>query len=991
MKKWIKRTVWSVVISILSIIVLVLGAIAVVVNIVFTPEKLTPIVERAADEFLTANLRFGSVELTFFSTFPNFGLRLTDGSLTSAPTGDSLVSESRLSDTIVSFRAVDVVVNPVALVKDKRIVIKRVALLRPNIYAFVDSTGVANWDIMKTPSAEVDTTAAASDSSAFQSEIAISGVRIADGSITLDDRQSGIFTRADSINLKLSGNLMAKASEVDMQMSLRRGLLWQNNELMVSNINLGIETAAAIDSSQLIVRRAVVDLNGMRMGFGGRIVRDSVDLTFGLEVPSLATLLDLIPTTIIDAKSAGKLSTTGSVNVNGTLKGCYTNGEIPVLRSTVDISEATAHYRTMPVGIDRLSMQAILLLDLNRRESSYISIQKFHFSGAETKLDLTALAGDLLGNQSLALEASGKVDFGSLSKIFPLAPGVSLDGVLTTNIKGSTNRRQIERGDYARIQANGEVKLQGVALRAKARGFDFTTDMARVSLSNMPDNGALSVKSEMSNLKLRAADRLAVELGRADADLLGVASNDSTSSLGGRVSYASLHANAAGDTLELYSAATVATVGLSKALSLRLETDSMALRAVNSVALLGRAGFDLTVTRQSIDGKLGFGGLKIRTPQFPLPISMPATDIRLNNQKLTLNGAHLLVGRSDVTLSGTVSGLMEASRGEGPLVVRATVKSSRVDITQIIHALSRASETTKADTTLLSTTAIMNTTDQIAAADNATEGTLETFVVPPLIDFDLQTSIAHVEFGTLSVDELRGRVAINKGEVHLDGLALSTLGARLRTSAKYSARSDSSATATLDVKAADIHVENIIALIPAIDSLVPMLRSFEGVVDFSIAARTAIGPQMSMKLDDIQAAVSIRGENLTLLEGETFAEISKMLMFKNKKRNEVDSISVQMAVHDGAVEIYPFLLQIDRYRVAVGGEHHLDNKFDYHVSVLKSPIPFKMGINISGSLDKMKVGIGKTQYKFLSDPTRSTELNPAFLKLQDNILRQAGI
>ena len=37
--------------------------------------------------------------------------------------------------------------------------------------------------------------------------------------------------------------------------------------------------------------------------------------------------------------------------------------------------------------------------------------------------------------------------------------------------------------------------------------------------------------------------------------------------------------------------------------------------------------------------------------------------------------------------------------------------------------------------------------------------------------------------------------------------------------------------------------------------------------------------------------------------------------------------------------------------------------FKYHISILKSPLPFKAGVNISGNLDKMKIRVGKAKYK----------------------------
>lgn len=34
-----------------------------------------------------------------------------------------------------------------------------------------------------------------------------------------------------------------------------------------------------------------------------------------------------------------------------------------------------------------------------------------------------------------------------------------------------------------------------------------------------------------------------------------------------------------------------------------------------------------------------------------------------------------------------------------------------------------------------------------------------------------------------------------------------------------------------------------------------------------------------------------------------------------------------------------------------------------YLSILKSPLPFKAGVNISGNPDKMKIRVGKAKYK----------------------------
>ena len=66
-------------ISLLVLVILVCASIGIVLNFIFTPEKLTPIVEKSANEFLNAEVHFDAIELTFFSTFPEFGLEMRNG------------------------------------------------------------------------------------------------------------------------------------------------------------------------------------------------------------------------------------------------------------------------------------------------------------------------------------------------------------------------------------------------------------------------------------------------------------------------------------------------------------------------------------------------------------------------------------------------------------------------------------------------------------------------------------------------------------------------------------------------------------------------------------------------------------------------------------------------------------------------------------------------------------------------------------------------
>ena len=145
MKKRQKKVLKITLISLGSILALIFIAIAFVINFVFTPAKLTPIVLNVANQSMNARLDMKSVELTFFSTFPRFGLKLEDGTLVSKALQDTLWNKE---DSLVSFRECLITVNPIAYLTKNSIVINNISLQDASVYAYKNKEGKANWDIM---------------------------------------------------------------------------------------------------------------------------------------------------------------------------------------------------------------------------------------------------------------------------------------------------------------------------------------------------------------------------------------------------------------------------------------------------------------------------------------------------------------------------------------------------------------------------------------------------------------------------------------------------------------------------------------------------------------------------------------------------------------------------------------------------------------------------------------------------------------------------
>ncbi|MDE6390899.1 MAG: hypothetical protein K2L26_05750 [Duncaniella sp.] len=75
----------------------------------------------------------------------------------------------------------------------------------------------------------------------------------------------------------------------------------------------------------------------------------------------------------------------------------------------------------------------------------------------------------------------------------------------------------------------------------------------------------------------------------------------------------------------------------------------------------------------------------------------------------------------------------------------------------------------------------------------------------------------------------------------------------------------------------------------------------------------------------------------------------------------IHSMTVEAVIDNSQLRLFPFIFSMDRYRLGVSGHNDMALNLDYHVAVLKSPLPFRFGINIKGTPDDMKIRVGKAR------------------------------
>lgn len=360
------------------------------------------------------------------------------------------------------------------------------------------------------------------------------------------------------------------------------------------------------------------------------------------------------------------------------------------------------------------------------------------------------------------------------------------------------------------------------------------------------------------------------------------------------------------------------------------------------------------------------GGL--RTAGVPLVNRFSDLDLTLTTDSISLRSLDYRIGDSDFRVNGRISNIRGAlsRRRPTPLKFDLNVTSDMINVNEIVSALTSDSPAVDSFTSSdldVAGAEIEAALEQPAETAQAIDSVFSPILIPVNIDAEVDITADKVLYSNMLLSQFHGRAIAYHGTLNLEEIAASTDLGNIGLNALYSAPTADKINFGLGMNLKRIDIDRLPAHFPALDTLVPMMRSLDGIVDASIVLTADLTPQMDFDMGSLKAAMHFEGDSLVLFDNETFRSMGKWLRFKNRDRNLIDHLKVEMTVDNGIMNLYPFMVDIDRYKLGILGYNTLDFNLDYHISVLKSPIPFKFGIFLRGTPEKMKVSFGGAKFK----------------------------
>lgn len=377
----------------------------------------------------------------------------------------------------------------------------------------------------------------------------------------------------------------------------------------------------------------------------------------------------------------------------------------------------------------------------------------------------------------------------------------------------------------------------------------------------------------------------------------------------------------------------------------------------------------------------------LMTPYLPLRNIIKGIDISLDNNELKIDNIKINAGESVLSAHGSLSGLRRALLGRGTYMLDLDISSDKMNADELLAAYNTgASYTPPKDADKMADVSDSEFLQMVVADSLDTEELNTLIVVPSNLNADIRLDAQNITFSDLKISSFTADMVMKERCLQIvDSKAVTNMGTAA-FEGFYATRSKQDIRTGFDFNLTDVTTEKVIAMMPAIDTIMPLLNSFKGLVDCDIAATASLDTCMNIITPSINGVLRIEGENLTMSDNEVFSDLAKKLKFKNSKEGKIDRMTVEGVIKDNTIEVFPFVVELDRYTLALSGLHNLDMSFKYHASIIRSPMVFKIGVDMYGpNFDKMKFRIGKPKYKNINVPVFSAVIDETRINLVESI------
>jgi len=313
-------------------------------------------------------------------------------------------------------------------------------------------------------------------------------------------------------------------------------------------------------------------------------------------------------------------------------------------------------------------------------------------------------------------------------------------------------------------------------------------------------------------------------------------------------------------------------------------------------------------------GQLQIKDFVYESVDIPAIVKIIETTFNFTPQFLELKSFNSNIGESDFQLNGKIENYIPYALSDGTLRGDFKFTSSYINANEFM------TETEGAEAV------VDEPTDSVTVAT--------VFEVPDNIDFKLVSSLNHILYDKMDINNLTGTFLVKNKKVFMDNLNMKILDGEIGVNGEYNTQKLEKPTVVMGLDIRDIEIESAVNSFSMIEKIAPILKDCKGKVSIKFDYKSLLNSEMSPVLNSIDGYGKLKSDKIEVVSNKTLEELGKVLKMADKFDNEFNDINISFKVKDGRITVEPFDVNVSEIKMTVAGSHGIDQTLDYNLNLL---------------------------------------------------------
>jgi len=387
---------------------------------------------------------------------------------------------------------------------------------------------------------------------------------------------------------------------------------------------------------------------------------------------------------------------------------------------------------------------------------------------------------------------------------------------------------------------------------------------------------------------------------------------------------------------------------------------------------------------------------KFISTMFPLKTRLDTLSIDLDNDNVFIDTLSVKSGTTNARVNGMARNWMKYVKGICDLDIMLDVQSDNVNVNELLAGIYYG----KPDGREHYQVSDENDESFIVVDKYVGYPFLIKIIIPLIIPDRINVSgelkVGRALVSILSMSNISSRLDVMNKTAKISDIKLNSNLGKIDATMFYSSPCKENLLVGADLKLRELTAKKIAAILPEMNGISPLLNSLKGEFSCKATMTSQVDTAFIPILKTIKGVVNFKGDDMCVTDAGKLRKYTSLLMFRDKNIGDIDDVNLYAIISDSKIKVFPMLLGVDRYLLAMSGSHTFENAFDYDISVLESPVPFKFGISLhndGGKKSKIKFKFKDATYRNANIPKYYSEVSDAHIRLSKeiaNVMDQGG-